>query len=535
MTAKPAPISKPAHILVAEDDKSVRLVVQQALVRQGYTVQSIGTVAGLWKLVENGRGDVLISDIALPDGDALDLLPRIQKYRPDMPVIMMSARSTLLTAVKVQQTGVFEYLPKPFELRSLVEATARAVDSIGRPEAPAPPVQTALEEGGPLVGRSRPMQDIFRAMARVVSTDLTVLITGESGTGKELAARALHDLGPRCATPFVPINMAAIPRNLVESELFGHEKNAFVGADTRMPGRFEQAEGGSLFLDEVGDMLPEAQTRLLRVLQDGEYLPVGANRPVKANVRIIAASNHNLHQLMQQGTFREDLFYRLNVVPLRLPPLRERSEDIAPLVAHFLGEAAAAGLPAKRFTPDAVRALSTWHWPGNVRELENLVRRLLVLIGDDVISAPMVEAELAVIRPPQTLLNVSPANIPRANIPRAKAPQSGERQAKAPQSDERQSDEARLPGNHAAPAPLTQADNLSHSVDQHIRRYFTALDGALPPPGLHARILREVEHPLIAATLEITRGNQLKAAEILGINRNTLRKRIRELGIWQGR
>ncbi|MEC7645318.1 MAG: nitrogen regulation protein NR(I) [Alphaproteobacteria bacterium] len=476
--------SRSAHILVAEDDKSVRLVVQQALARQGYTVQSSGTAAGLWKLIESGRGDVLISDIALPDGDALDLLPRIQQHRPDMPVIVMSARSTLLTAVKAQQTGVFEYLPKPFELRSLVEATERAVGSIGQSR-PTAQAQPGVEEGGPLVGRSRPMQDIFKAMARVVGTDLTVLITGESGTGKELVARALHDLGSRRAGPFVPINMAAIPRNLVESELFGHEKGAFVGADSRMSGRFEQAEGGSLFLDEVGDMPPEAQTRLLRVLQDGEYLPVGANRPVKANVRIIAATNHNLQHLMQQGLFREDLFYRLNVVPLRLPPLRERTEDIAPLVNHFQKQAAAGGLPAKRFTPEAIRALAEWNWPGNVRELENLVRRLLVLVGEDSISAEMVEAELASVRP--------------------------------------------------AEAQPIEVDSLAESVDQHVRRYFSTLDGAAPPAGLHGRILREVEYPLIVATLEVTRGNQVKAAEILGINRNTLRKRIRELGIWSGR
>ena len=476
--------TKPAHILVAEDDKSVRLVVQQALARQGYTVQSSGTAAGLWKLIEAGRGDVLISDIGLPDGDALDLLPRIQQKRPDMPVIVMSARSTLLTAVKAQQTGVFEYLPKPFELRSLVEATSRAVGSIGQSR-PAAAIPSAFEEGGPLVGRSPPMQDIFKAMARVVGTDLTVLITGESGTGKELVARALHDLGSRRAGPFVPINMAAIPRDLVESELFGHEKGAFVGADSRMSGRFEQAEGGSLFLDEVGDMPPEAQTRLLRVLQDGEYLPVGANRPVKANVRIIAATNQNLQQLMQQGVFREDLFYRLNVVPLRLPPLRERVEDIGPLVNHFLKQAAAGGLPVRRFSPDGIRALAGWNWPGNVRELENLVRRLLVLVGEDVISAEMVDRELAAVREIE--------------------------------------------------AEPIEVESLSNSVNQHIRKYFEALDGAQPPPGLHSRILREVEFPLIVATLELTRGNQVKAAEILGINRNTLRKRIRELGIWSGR
>ena len=472
------------HILVAEDDKSVRLVVQQALARQGYAVQSSGNAAGLWKLIESGKGDVLITDVALPDGDALDLLPRIMERRPDMPVIVMSARSTLLTAVKAQETGVFEYLPKPFELRALIEVTARALASIGTPAGtPAPKGQG--EEAGPLVGRSRLMQEIFKAMARVVRTDLTVLVTGESGTGKELVARALHDLGSRRSGSFVAINMAAIPRDLIESELFGHEKGAFVGADSRQPGRFEQAEGGSLFLDEVGDMPPEAQTRLLRVLQDGEYLPVGAHRPVRANVRIIAATNHDLQHLMQQGLFREDLFYRLNVVPLRLPPLRERAEDIGPLVNHFLMQANQAGLPNKRFTPDAMRALKVWSWPGNVRELENLVRRLLVLRGEDAISGEAVEAEF-----------------------------------KAASSEATRE---------------IETESLAASVEQHIRRYFEALDGGLPAPGLYGRVLREVEHPLIVATLEITRGNQVRAADILGMNRNTLRKKIRDLHIRAGR
>ncbi|MDA7792395.1 nitrogen regulation protein NR(I) [bacterium] len=472
------------HILVAEDDKSVRLVVQQALARQGFAVQSSGNAAGLWKLIETGKGDVLITDVALPDGDALDLLPRIQERRPDMPVIVMSARSTLLTAVKAQETGVFEYLPKPFELRSLIEVTQRAVTSISTPATAFKPT-SQVDEESPLVGRSAPMQEIFKAMARVVRTDLTVLITGESGTGKELVARALHDLGSRRSGPFVAVNMAAIPRELIESELFGHEKGALAGADTRQPGRFEQAEEGSLFLDEVGDMPPEAQTRLLRVLQDGEYLPVGAHRPVQANVRIIAATNHNLQSLMQQGLFREDLFYRLNVVPLRLPPLRERTEDIGPLVNHFLTQSSRAGLPLKRFSPDALRSLKAWSWPGNVRELENLVRRLLVLRGEDVISAAAVEAEFDL--PAKTMVKD------------------------------------------------IETESLANSVDYHIRRYFETLDGGVPASGLHGRILREVEYPLIVATLEITRGNQIKAADILGMNRNTLRKKIRELQIKAGR
>ena len=475
---------KPAHILVAEDDKSVRLVVQQALARQGYTVHSSGTAAGLWKLIESGKGDVLITDVALPDGDALDLLPRIQEKRPELPVIVMSARSTLLTAVKTQQIGVFEYLPKPFELGNLIDATERAVASITRGEAP-PPMRTQMEDGGPLIGRSQPMQDIFRAMARVVSTDLTVLITGESGTGKELVARALHDLGPRRSAPFIAVNMAAIPRDTLESELFGFAQNGAIQGDLDQPGRFAQAAGGVLFLDEVGDMTAEAQTRLLRVLQDGEFIPVGGRQPVKVDVRIVAATNKNLYQLMQQGLFREDLFYRLNVVPLRLPPLRARPEDIAPLVNHFLSQAQATGLPVKRFAPEAIQALKGWQWPGNVRELENLVRRLLVLVGEDVITAEMVAAEFQA-------------------------------------------------ANHS-PEETIEADSLNSSVDFHIRRYFEALDGSMPPAGLYGRILREVEYPLIVATLEMTRGNQVKAADILGLNRNTLRKKIRELDIKAGR
>ena len=476
---------KPPLILVAEDDKSVRLVVQQALTRQGYNVQSSGNAAGLWKLIESGRGDVLITDVALPDGDALDLLPRIKERRPDLPVIVMSARSTLLTAVKTQQIGVFEYLPKPFELRSLIEVTDRALKT--NDNAPAPTAHAKIEEGGPIIGRSRPMQDVFKAMARVVNTDLTVLISGDSGTGKELVARALHDLGSRRDHPFVAVNLAALPHEFVESELFG--RSMTLSADTAsapskfQPGKFEMAEGGTLFLDEIGDMPADAQTRLLRVLQDGEYLSIAGNDTVRANVRIIAATNRNLHHLMQQGLFREDLFYRLNVVPLRLPPLRERTEDIAPLVAHFLTQGREDGLPVKSFAPDAIKTLKGWHWPGNVRELENLVRRLAVLHDETIISAEAVEAELSADAPKNTV----------------------------------------------------QVDSLSVSVETHIKRYFDALNGDMPPPGLYGRVLREVEEPLIVATLAITRGNQLRAADILGLNRNTLRKKIKELNIKAGR
>jgi two-component system nitrogen regulation response regulator GlnG len=327
------------------------------------------------------------------------------------------------------------------------------------------------------------MQEIYRVLARLTQTDLTVMISGESGTGKELVARALHEYGKRRNGPFVAINMAAIPRELIESELFGHEKGAFTGAQNRHTGRFEQAEGGTLFLDEIGDMPMEAQTRLLRVLQEGEYTTVGGRTPIRTNVRIIAATNRDLQQQIDQGLFREDLFYRLNVVPLRLPPLRERLEDIADLVRHFLSIAAKEGLPAKSFEPAAIERLKRYHWPGNVRELENLVRRLSAIYSQDVVTVDMVESELA-----------NPSRVPFAN-------------------------------------PAEAAGDLSDSVERFLADYFTSFGRDLPPSGLYNRILRKVEFPLITATLAATRGNQIRAADLLGLNRNTLRKKIRDLGI----
>jgi two-component system nitrogen regulation response regulator GlnG len=316
-----------------------------------------------------------------------------------------------------------------------------------------------------------------------MQTDLTVMISGESGTGKELVARALHDYGKRRNGAFVAINMAAIPRDLIEAELFGHEKGAFTGAQARSAGRFEQADGGTLFLDEIGDMPMEAQTRLLRVLQQGEYTTVGGRTPIKTDVRIIAATNKDLRLLINQGLFREDLFFRLNVVPIRLPGLRERSEDIPDLVRHFFTLAEKEGLPAKRIEPAALERLKRYRWPGNVRELENLVRRLAALYPQETIAENIIESELD--QPAVTL--------------------------------------AQADG---------QADQtLSGSVERHLSTYFQTFGEGLPPPGLYHRILREVENPLISAALASTRGNQIKAAELLGVNRNTLRKKIRELDI----
>ena len=477
-----------ATVIVADDDRGIRTVLHQAMARAGHNVRVASNAATLWQWVAEGEGDLLITDVVFPDGDALDLLPRIKQARPDLPVIVMSARNTLLTAVRATERGAFEYLPKPFDLSELLSAVDRGLAARdGRPEA-APKDTSEPDDKLPLIGRSPAMQEVYRVLARLMPTDLTVMIVGESGTGKELVARALHDYGKRRSGPFVAINMAAIPRELVEAELFGHEKGAFTGATGRKAGRFEQSRGGTLFLDEIGDMPLDAQTRLLRVLQEGEYTSVGGRVPIKSDARIICATHRNLRQLVSQGLFREDLFYRLNVVPLRLPPLRERRQDIPMLVRNFLTRAAEEGLPLKSVSAEGMTRLGVYRWPGNVRELENLVRRLAVLHADEVISADAIDAELA----------------------------DGEMKL----------------SEGAQSAANGQADeSLGLTVERHLCQYFAAHDLGLPPPGLYDRILREVERPLLTVALAATRGNQLKAAKLLGINRNTLRKKLQELDI----
>src|SRR5580698_195844 len=385
-------LSMAATILVCDDDSAIRTVLNQALGRAGYDVRTTGTAAGLWRWISAGEGNLVITDVVLPDESGFDLIPRIKRMRPDLPILVMSAQNTLLTAITAAERGAFEYLPKPFDLKELINVVNRALAS---PQGKRDTTLEAAEERLPLIGRSPAMQEIYRVIARLTQTDLTVMISGESGTGKELVARALHDYGNRKKGPFVAINMAAIPRDLIESELFGHEKGAFTGANQRSAGRFEQAEGGTLFLDEIGDMPMEAQTRLLRVLQQGEYTTVGGRTPIKTNVRIVAATNKDLRNLIHQGLFREDLFFRLNVVPLRLPPLRERAEDVPDLVYHFFALAASEGLPLKHVEQPALERLKRHRWPGNIRELENLVRRLAALYPQESISEHLIEAELS--------------------------------------------------------------------------------------------------------------------------------------------
>jgi two-component system nitrogen regulation response regulator GlnG len=339
-----------ATILVADDDAAIRTVLNQALTRAGYDVRITSNAATLWRWVSAGDGDLVITDVVMPDENAFDMLPRIRRARPDLPVLVMSAQNTFMTAIKASEGGAYDYLPKPFDLTEMIGTIGRALSEPRK--LAAQPEETT--EGMPLVGRSAAMQEIYRVLARLMQTDLTLMITGESGTGKELVARALHDYGKRRNGPFVAINMAAIPRDLIESELFGHEKGAFTGAQNKSTGRFEQAEGGTLFLDEIGDMPMDAQTRLLRVLQQGEYTTVGGRTPIKTDVRIVAATNKDLKILINQGLFREDLYYRLNVVPLRLPALRDRAEDVPDLVRHFVRHAVGEGLDAKRFDGEAL-------------------------------------------------------------------------------------------------------------------------------------------------------------------------------------
>ena len=468
------------NILIADDDAAIRTVLNQALARAGYTPRATGNAATLWQWTSQGQGDLVITDVVMPDENAFDLIPKIKKIRPDLPIVVMSAQNTLMTAITATECGAYEYLPKPFDLNELISIVTRA---LAEPRSAPVPARDQRAEELPLIGRSAPMQDIYRVLARLTQTDLTAMISGESGTGKELVARALHEYGTRRNGQFVAINMAAIPRELIESELFGHEKGAFTGAQTRHHGRFEQAEGGTLFLDEIGDMPMEAQTRLLRVLQEGEYTTVGGRTPIKTNVRIIAATHRDLQHQIDQGLFREDLFYRLNVVPMRMPPLRERKEDLADLTRHFLNQAEADGLPAKSIDTAAIERLKRHHWPGNVRELENLVRRLVALYTQDTISVDIVEAELS------TTMTAGHDEGEQQNL------------------------------------------NVSQSLELYLADYFAGFGEEMPPAGLYQRILRMVEPPLITAALTATRGNQIRASELLGLNRNTLRKKIRDLEI----
>ncbi|MDK2760538.1 MAG: nitrogen regulation protein NR(I) [Sphingopyxis sp.] len=461
-------------ILLVEDDPAIAMIIRETLVGECGRFSSVASIAERNAWLADNRPDLIITDVVLPDGDGIDSLVRAG-MDPNMPVIVLSAQNTLDTAVRATGIGSYDYLPKPFDLDELT-ASVRA--ALRRQQEPAAATDPAQADSHGLVGRAPAMQAVYRTIARLASNDLAVLILGESGTGKEVVARAIHATGLRRTGPFVAINMAAIPRELIEAELFGHEKGAFTGAHSRNAGRFEQAAGGTLFLDEIGDMPLEAQTRLLRVLQSNEYSTVGGNQALRADVRVIAATHRDMRTLVAEGRFREDLFYRLNVIPVTLPPLRDRRSDIAALVRHFVEAGRGSGLPDRQFAPAAMQWLERYDWPGNVRELGNVVQRLAVLSRDTVVTVRDVETVLR---------------------------ENGDS------------------GGAAAPADL-----IARAVDDWAREQMadTACEGEI-----HSQLEAIVEAALFRRVLRDVRGNQLEAARRLGINRNTLRKRLGQLDI----
>ena len=473
----------PGRVLVIDDDQAICVVVAEALRRSGHIVKTAGSIAERAALLQDFIPEVLITDVKLPDGDGLDDITEIARHDPDIRIIILSAQNTLNTAVRATEKGAFEYLPKPFDLNELTRAVADALSSRRQiAEVPDGNEETPVAtEDMPLVGRSAAMQEVYRTIARVLANDLTILVLGESGTGKELVAQAIHRLGHRRARPFVAVNMAAIPRELIEAELFGYEKGAFTGALSRMAGRFEQADGGTLFLDEIGDMPMEAQTRLLRVLQSGDVTTVGGASPVHVNVRIIAATNKDLPTLIAENRFREDLYYRLNVVPISLPPLRERKDDIPVLARHFLEQAAIEGLPRKALDVDAARLLQYHGWPGNVRELQNVMQRMAVLCRENIITTDIVR---------QNLGNIFVA---------------GE-------------------------APDASEGDIDEAVRQWSRRQLARQHNS-GDSSLHDDLLAIVEPVLFREALIAVDGNQIRAASLLGINRNTLRKKLNDYAL----
>ena len=459
-----------SRVLLVEDDRAIATVIVSALEAEGYAVDHCTELAGRDALLERHRYGVMLTDVMLGDGDGIGSLAPVRAAHSSLPVIVISAQNTLDTAVRASENEVFEYFPKPFDLDDVVRAVEQAVKVQGISTERGDEAETAL----PLVGRSQAMQGVFRMITRVLRNDLTVLVLGESGTGKELVAEAIHQLGHRKSGPFIAVNAAAIPRDLIESELFGHEKGAFTGAVTRAIGKFEQANGGTLFLDEIGDMPAEAQTRLLRALQSGRIRRVGGRHDIAVDVRIVAATNRDLAPMIAEGSFREDLYYRLNVVPIELPPLRTRRDDVPLLVRHFLGRAAEEGLPNRRMKDEAIERLAQRRWRGNVRELRNVVYRLALMARDETIDVSVIDEVLGTERP----------------------------------ADER-----------ADGLPIARA------LDDWMART-TPADGTLYRAALAA-----FERPLFEYALRKTGGNQLRAAEMLGINRNTLRKRLSDLEI----
>ena len=452
-------------ILVADDDRTIRAVLTQALTRAGCKVRATGSIETLWRWIDEGDGDVVISDVNLPDGDGLEMLPAIKRKRKDLPVIIISAQNTVITAIKASELGAYDYLPKPFDLKKLLSKVNKALSNQGTSN-------NIIQQDGavdpelPLIGSSPLMQDVYRFLARVLHTDLSTIITGESGTGKDLLAHTMHDLGPRAPMDFVRINISSSNIDKIEGTLIGGKEDLNISPASK---------SSTIYFDEISEMSDETQLQLLDLLR--------SDAVIGNNYRFISSSRLSLQNLISQGIIREDLFYRLNVVNINLPPLRDRVGDIPDLTKHFLQQSALSGMPKKVISTKAIQLLQNAPWAGNIRELENFINSLVVLISDEEITPNHVEENLNL--------------IPSVN------------------SNELDADNGKL----------------SSSVEKHIKRYFDLHGDSLPPPGLYNRILKEIELPLIALSLSATRGNQIKTSELLGINRNTLRKKIKDLDI----
>ncbi|WP_411725301.1 nitrogen regulation protein NR(I) [Methyloglobulus sp.] len=475
-------MSKPETVWIVDDDKSIRWVVEKALQKADINTRNFAAARDLLNALEGDTPDALITDIRMPGMDGLQLLDKIQISHPDLPVIVMTAHSDLESAVSAFHGGAFEYLPKPFDIKEVVDLAHRAVQHGRRHKLDGLKEPATLAATPEIIGAAPAMQEVFRAIGRLARSHITVLINGESGTGKELVAKALHRHSPRAKKPFIALNMAAIPKDLMESELFGHEKGSFTGAQARRSGRFEQANGGTLFLDEIGDMPAELQTRLLRVLADGEFYPVGGHTAVKVDVRIIAATHQNLEFLVEQGRFREDLFHRLNVIRIHIPPLRERKKDIPLLLRHFLTQAAQElSAEVKLLTPEAEDFLSTLEWPGNVRQLENSCRWLTVMASGREIHLHDL--------PPELLTNIQEKDRPETDW----------------------------------------ESSLRNWIDQQLIN--RAQSGASSHNDVAKQTIPIVESILIKAALGFTHGRRHEAALLLGYGRNTLTRKIKELSI----
>jgi len=496
-------------IWIVDDDQSIRFVLEKALAREDLLVRSFTNTRDVLSALEDDVPQVLVSDIRMPGGSGIDLLTRVKELHPGLPVIVMTAYSDLDSAVSAFQGGAFEYLPKPFDVPKAVELIRRALDESMREEVRDERIAQMPE----MLGQAPAMQDVFRAIGRLSQSIVTVLITGESGSGKELVAHALHKHSPRSTGPFVAINTAAIPKDLLESELFGHERGAFTGAQTTRRGRFEQADGGTLFLDEIGDMPFDLQTRLLRVLSDGQFYRVGGHNPLRSNVRVIAATHQNLEERVKLGHFREDLFHRLNVIRLRLPALRERREDVAGLARFFLQKSAKElGVEAKRITDAALARLMNFDYPGNVRQLENICHWLTVMAPAQVIEAKDLPPEL--LGDAVSTLRVAVHSVADA----AEAPLAPAAHAPA------------APAVAAAPSPAVSDAPLSPNWLVDLERESRGMLQA-GTPEVWDTLTRKFEAQLIHTALEITRGRRIEAAQKLGIGRNTITRKIQELGL----